>query len=103
MYVLLSLNFLYNRTVFNGACKVVMSLNTRLCMIRDHETAGMHHFCSVQLGIPRMKQHSVIEMDSGPIKAHSKTSDNARLIELLTDMLIYGVFFKEHQEPWLIS
>ena len=102
---LLSLESLHNRLVLDGACNVIRSSDPLLCMVRDHENAGVGAFlfkaarrAADELGlsfdVERVNRDSVTELEPARRKAQIKAAEHNIFLQLHTDKPMHGVFYK---------
>ncbi|XP_074035582.1 uncharacterized protein [Leptinotarsa decemlineata] len=106
---LLSLECLHDRMVLDTACKVVRSSDPLLCMVRDHERAGIGAFlfraaarAADELGIvfdsERGDYNSVTELEPVQQKAQIKAAEITLLLRRHRDKPMHGVFFNNIED-----
>ena len=106
---LLSLESLHNRLVLDGACNIIRSSDPLLCMVRDHENAGVGAFlfkaarrAADELGLifdaERVNRNSVTELEPARRKAQIKAAEHNIFLQLHTDKPMHGVFYKNIED-----
>lgn len=109
---LLGLECLHNRVVLSTTCAVVRSTDPLLCLVRDHEQAGVGAFLfkaaqraaellSLELNITREVQQSITELNPEHLKSHVKTAETNMLLRRHTDKPMHGLFYRHLEEHGL--
>ena len=105
----MSLESLHNRLVLDGACNVIRSSDPLLCMVRDHENAGVGAFlfkaarrAADELGlifdVERVNRDSVTELEPARRKAQIKAAEHNIFLQLHKDKPMHGVFYKNIED-----
>ena len=106
---LLSLESLHNRLVLDGACNVIRSSDRLLCMVRDHENAGVGAFlfkaarrAADELGlifdVERVNRDSITELEPAQRIAQIKAAEHNIFLQLHKDKPMHGVFYKNIED-----